>query len=52
MTTRHYVSGGREQQSNYTKFVCVLPSRQWVKGRQVQRLCLRMNLRRRCVTAL
>ena len=52
MTTRHYVPGGREQQSNYTQFVCVLPPRQWVKGRQVQLLCLRMSLRRRRVTAL
>ena len=40
MTTGHYVPGEREQQSNYTKFVCVPPPRQWVKGSQVQRLCL------------
>ena len=52
MTTRHYVPGGREQQSNYTKFACVPLPRQWVKGRQVQQLCLRMSLRRRRVTAL
>ena len=40
MTTRHYMPGEREQQSNYTKFVCVPPPRQWVKGRQVQLLSL------------
>ena len=44
MTTRHYVPGGREQQSSYTKFVCVPQPQLAVKGHQVQRLCQRRLL--------
>ena len=35
MTTRHYVSGEREQQNNYTKFVCVPPATPVGKGSSI-----------------